>query len=150
MAPETHAELQGIEMDGRQIDRFLRSQGFGVLSLTDGTEAYGVPVSFGYDGGSRLFFVFLRVGERSKKERFAERTEKAGFTTYEVVSKHDWRSVVASGRLRRVADDEWDDIVEAIGDNAWYPSLFSEAEPMQDIQAWEFQFEEISGQASDR
>lgn len=150
MAPETLAEFQGIEMNDQQIDRFLRRQGFGVLSLSDGTEAYGVPVSFGYDGESRLFFVFLRVGEQSKKERFAERTNTASFTTYEVVSKHNWRSVIASGTLRRVADDEWDDVVKTIDDNAWYPSLFSEAEPMQDIQAWELQIEEVSGQSSEQ
>lgn len=149
MGPETLAELQGIEMEDREIDEFLRSQGFGVLSLTDGTEAYGVPVSFGYDGESRLFFVFLRVGEQSKKERFAESTEKASFATYEVVSKHNWRSVIASGTLRKVTDDEWGSVVAAIDDNAWYPSLFSEAEPMQDLQAWELQIKEITGQASE-
>ncbi len=98
-------------------------------------------------GCSSYFCVWVN---RVKKERFAERTERASFTTYEVVSKHDWRSVVASGRLRRVADDEWDDIEAAIGDNAWYPSLFSEAEPMRDIQAWEFQIEAVSGQRSER
>lgn len=149
MPPESLAELQGIQMDEREIDEFLQDQGFGVLSLSDGTEAYGVPVSFGYDGESRLFFVFLRVGEESKKAAFAEKTERASFTTYDVVSKHEWKSVVASGKLEQVAADEWDDVVEAIGDNAWYPSLFSEAEPMQDIQGWEFRIEEITGQTSE-
>lgn len=150
MPPESLAELQGIQMDEQEIDQFLRSQGFGVLSLTDGREAYGVPISFGYDGGSRLFFVFLRVGERSKKEAFAEKTEKASFTTYNVASKHDWQSVIASGTLRKVGDDEWDDVVDAIENNAWYPSLFSESEPMQDIQGWVFQTEEITGQTSEQ
>lgn len=148
MQPDSLAEVQGIEMNDHEIDQFLLRQGFGVLSLTDGSEAYGVPVSFGYDGESRLFFVFLRVGIQSKKERFAESTEKASFSTYEVVSKYNWRSVIASGRLHKVSHDEWDDVVAAIDDNAWYPSLFSEAEPMQDIQAWEFQIEEVSGQSS--
>lgn len=149
MTTETLAELEGIKMDEQQIERFLRDQGFGVLSLTDGSEAYGVPVSFGYDGDSRLFFVFLRVGEQSKKERFAERTERASFTTYDVISKHEWRSVIASGRLRRVADDEWESVEQAVNDNAWYPSLFSEADPMRDIQAWELRIEELSGQVSE-
>lgn len=149
MAPKTHAEIQGIQMDERGIDQFLRSQGVGVLSLTDGTEAYGVPISFGYDGESRLFFVFLRVGEQDKKVEFASKSEKASFTTYNVDSKHDWQSVIASGTLRQVDDDEWDAVVDAIEDNAWYPSLFSQAEPMQDIQGWEFQIEDITGQTSE-
>lgn len=150
MPPESLAELQGIQMDEQEIDKFLRNQGFGVLSLTNGEEAYGVPVSFGYDGESRLFFVFLRVGEQSKKVKFAKKTGKASFTTYNVVSKHNWQSVIATGTLRQVAQDEWTDVVDAIEDNAWYPSLFSEAELMQDIQGWELQIEEISGQLSEQ
>lgn len=36
MPPDSLAELQGIQMDEQEIDQFLRSQGLGVLSLTDG------------------------------------------------------------------------------------------------------------------
>lgn len=148
MTPKTFAELEGIEMDRQAIDAFLREQGVGVLSLTDGQEAYGVPVSFGYDGDS-CYFVFLRVNEQSKKERFAERTERASLTVCDVSAKHVWTSVIVSGSIRQVTDDEWDGLEAAIGDNAWYPSLFSEAEPMRDIQGWELRIEEVTGQRSE-
>lgn len=132
-----------------EIDAFLRDRGIGVLSLTDGEEAYGVPVSFGYDGEGRLYFVFLRVGERSKKEEFARRTERASLTVSDVESKHVWTSVIATGPLREIDDEEWTDLEAAIDDNAWYPSLFSESEPMRDIQGWELRIEEVTGQRSE-
>lgn len=71
-----------------------------MLSLASDAEAYGVPISFGYDGDDRLYFVFLRIGERSRKEEFAGATERAILTAYEVESKHVWRSVIARGRIR--------------------------------------------------
>jgi hypothetical protein len=132
-----------------EVDAFLREQGIGVLSLTDGSEAYGVPVSFGYDGEGSLYFVFLRVGERSKKAEFARGTERASLTVYDVESKHVWTSVIATGSLRQIDDEEWGELEAAIGDNAWYPSLFSESEPMQDIQGWELRIEEATGQRSE-
>lgn len=149
MAPEKFAEIEGIEMDRETVDAFLREQGRGILSLTDGRESYGVPVSFGYDGQDSLYFVFLRVGEQSKKEQFAEQTERASLTVYDVTSKHVWTSVIASGPLHQITDNEWNELEAAVEDNAWYPSLFSEAEPMQDIQGWELRIEEVTGQQSE-
>lgn len=149
MAPEKFAEIEGIEMDREMVDAFLREQGRGILSLTDGREGYGVPVSFGYDSEDSLYFVFLRVGEQSKKSQFAEQTERASLTVYDVTSKHVWTSVIASGPLHQIADDEWSELEAAVEDNAWYPSLFSEAEPMQDIQGWELRIEEVTGQQSE-
>lgn len=149
MSPETFAAIEGIELDREAVDAFLREQGTGTLSLTNGSDAYGVPISFGFDGADSIYFVFLRIGERSRKEAFAESTERACLTVYDVTSKHAWTSVVVSGPIRRIEDDEWPTLEAAIGDNAWYPSLFSEAEPMQDIQGWELQIEERTGQHSE-
>ncbi|MFC6823792.1 pyridoxamine 5'-phosphate oxidase family protein [Halopelagius fulvigenes] len=149
MAPEKFAEIEGIEMDREDVDTFLREQGVGVLSLTDGQEAYGVPVSFGYDGEDSLYFVFLRIGEQSKKEQFAEQTGRASLTVYDVTSKHVWTSVIAAGSIRQIPDEDWDELEDAIEDNAWYPSLFSEAIPMQDIVGWELQIDELTGQQSE-
>lgn len=149
MTPKKFAEIEGIEMEREDVDAFVREQGMGVLSLTDGQEAYGVPVSFGYNGEDSIYFIFLRIGEQSKKEQFAEQTEHASLTVYDVTSKHVWTSVVVSGSLHQISDDGWDELVAAIEDNAWYPSLFSEAVPMQDIVGWEFRIEEITGQQSE-
>jgi hypothetical protein len=149
MTTETPDDGEGFEMDGEEIETFLGEQGVGVLSLAREDEAYGVPISFGYDGDDRLYFVFLGIGERSRKAEFAEATERASFVTYDVGSKHDWTSAVASGRVREVSDDEWETLESSIEDNAWYPSLFSEADPMQGVQGWVLEIEELTGRRSE-
>lgn len=146
---ESFGEITGTGMDGAEVETFLRERGIGVLSLARADEAYGVPVSFGYDGGDRLYFVFLRVGEESRKEAFAGATERASFTVHDVESKHVWRSVIVHGRIREIDDEEWGAVRESIDDNAWYPSLFSEAEPMRDIQGWVLEIEETTGQKNE-
>ena len=67
MTADSFAHLEGTEMDRPATDAFLAEQGVGLLALTDGAEAYGLPVSCGYDGAATLYFVFLRLGEHSKK-----------------------------------------------------------------------------------
>ena len=42
-------------------------------------------------------------------------------------------------------DGDWDRVRDALEDNAWYPTLFSETEPMQDILGWELRIDSRSG-----
>jgi hypothetical protein len=144
--PDEYAHRMGFDMDEAAVDAFLRERGHGVLSLADGSEAYGIPISFGYDG-ERLFFVFQRPTEESRKEQFAGTTETATLTAYDVGGKHDWRSVVVSGPIRRIDEGEWPALLDAIEGNAWYPSLFSQAEPMQDFLGYELLAESATGLA---
>jgi hypothetical protein len=146
---ETFAGIQGNEMDGETARTFLADQGFGVLSLASDGEAYGIPISHGYDReAERLYFVFLRPGETSRKTRFGEATERASFVTFDVPSREEWRTVIAAGTLRVVDDDEWPAVRAALEDNAWFPSLFSETEPMQDIVGWALDVDEVTGMHS--
>ncbi|MDS0296307.1 pyridoxamine 5'-phosphate oxidase family protein [Halogeometricum luteum] len=135
--------LQGDPMDDEEVDAFLREHGVGVLSLADGGDAYGVPISFGYDG-ERLYFVFLR-GETSRKESFAEATGRATLTAFDVAGRHEWESVVVAGRLEAVEEGEWGALVDAMEDNAWFPSLFSESEPMRGIAGWTLEIDAATG-----
>ncbi|ELZ29841.1 flavin-nucleotide-binding protein [Halogeometricum pallidum JCM 14848] len=130
-------------MDEEEVDAFLQRHGIGVLSLADEGDAYGVPISFGYDG-ERLYFVFLR-GETSQKEAFAETTTRATLTAFDVAGRHEWESVIVAGRLNVVDGDEWDALVSAMEDNAWFPSLFSESEPMRGIAGWVLEIEAATG-----
>jgi nitroimidazol reductase NimA-like FMN-containing flavoprotein (pyridoxamine 5'-phosphate oxidase superfamily) len=146
---ETFPRIQGNAMDDQTARQFLAAQGFGVLSLAAGGEAYGIPISYGYDADTeRLYFVFLRPGEESKKERFSEATERASFLTFDVPSREEWRTVIVSGTLRAVGDDEWPALRDALEDNAWFPTLFSESEPMQDILGWALDIDDVSGMHS--
>ncbi len=148
MSPPPTA-LQGVEMDRQTIDDCLRTEGVGTLALTDGEEAYGVPLSFGYDGDSRLYFLFLGLGETSKKERLASQTDLASFTVTNVQSKHEWQSVIAVGSLTSVPETETDDLYGAIEDNAWYPSLFSESDPLTGVRGWALEIETVTGRSAD-
>jgi nitroimidazol reductase NimA-like FMN-containing flavoprotein (pyridoxamine 5'-phosphate oxidase superfamily) len=146
---DTFPGIQGNAMDDATAKQFLHDQGFGVLSLADGGEAYGIPISYGYDREQNcLYFVFLRPGEKSKKERFSETTERASFLVFDVPSREEWRTVIATGTVRGVDDDEWPAVRDALEDNAWFPTLFSESEPMQDILGWALNVDDISGMHS--
>jgi hypothetical protein len=136
------------EMDGTEIEEVLREQGTGVLSLARDGEAYAIPVSYGYDG-ERCYFVFVGYREPSLKAEFAEATERATLTVYEAASREDWYSVLVRGPLVRLTgDDDWETARDAIGENAWYPSLFRNADPRGRIDLWALDPEDVTGYAS--
>lgn len=137
--------LQGESMTGDELDRFLRTHGTGTLALATESRAYGVPISFGYDG-TACYFVFLTLGPESKKVAFANATEEATLTVTETTGRFDWASAVVTGPITELADDEWPAARDALGDNAWHPSLFSEATPMGDVVGYRLDPEGISGQ----
>ncbi len=92
----------------------------GVLALTDGTEAYSIPESFGYDDErDRLYFQFAYTAD-SKKMAFLETTETATFTVYSEVPA---RSVLVEGTVEPIAEDERARAETAIAENASIPTL---------------------------
>lgn len=138
-------KLRGVAMDRPAIDEFLRERGTGTLSLADGDEAYGVPISFGYDGDS-LYFFLIRFGDESTKLDFAETTARACFSTYEFADEHHWRSVLARGPIERVTDA--DAAERALSDNAEFASLFPYGEPMTEWPRYRLAIETVTGQQS--
>jgi len=141
------AAIQGVEMDEESAEELLREEGVGVLSLADDGLAYGLPVSFGYADRS-IYAVFLRPGEDSEKIAFADATREGSFLAFTRPSRHNWRSVIARGPIHRLEAGEWDELVEAMADNAWFPSLFAETEPMQDLLGYELQIDSLTGMQS--
>jgi nitroimidazol reductase NimA-like FMN-containing flavoprotein (pyridoxamine 5'-phosphate oxidase superfamily) len=145
---ETNADdrrLRGVEMDRAEIDSFLREQGIGTLSLADGSEAYGVPVSFGYDDGT-LYFFLVRFGEDSAKIDFAEATTTASFTAYSFADEHRWRSVVASGPIERVPESDLEAAEAALSANASFASLYPYGEPMTERPRYRLTVDSVTGQ----
>ncbi|MEF8851465.1 MAG: pyridoxamine 5'-phosphate oxidase family protein [Haloarculaceae archaeon] len=137
---ETSADL----MSDDQIREFLREQGVGILALPDEPFPYVVPMSFGYDGDSTLYFVFLLFGTASHKETLAESAEGGRFLVYRARSMHDWQSVTLTGQISAAAEDEWGDVRSAM-QNAWHPDLFSSASPMRGVRPYQFRVEEWTG-----
>jgi len=139
--------LLGIEIDDAEIDEVLTEMGMGVLSMSAEGVPYGVPLSFGYDGDDRLYFVFLDASTELRKERYAEQGDTASFTTFDVDPDGSWRSVIVAGSLDRITIDEWDTAREAMADNAYQSNLFSTYEIQENTNVWALTIEERSGRA---
>lgn len=128
-----------------EIEAFLRKKGSGVLSLTDGTETYAVPESFGYEGGE-LYFQLVSEPD-SNKMAFIETTDVATFTAF---TDDPARSVLVRGPLEPVPDADEHRASSAIAANATIPTLNVSLDTMTDELAFEFYRlvpQELSGRA---
>lgn len=137
--------LRGVAMSAGEVDAFLTAQGTGVLSLADDGEAYGVPISFGYDGEA-LYFVLNRFGEESEKLAYADATEAASFATYTVEDEHRWRSVVVRGPLERVPEAEIEAADEVVFESGAFVSLYPHGEPTTERPRYRLAVESATGQ----
>ena len=144
MAEDAPDAPRGIEMSEQEVEETLRELGHGTLALASGDEAYGVPVSFGFDG-ERLFLTLLQFGDESKKLTFADRTETATLTAYETASKFDWRSVIVTGDLQEVPVDDHDYVESIMDDNAWFPNLFAPTEAITAVRRLELSLADATG-----
>jgi nitroimidazol reductase NimA-like FMN-containing flavoprotein (pyridoxamine 5'-phosphate oxidase superfamily) len=143
-----HETLQGKQLTETEIDQFLESQGFGVLSLAAEGVPYALPMSFGYDGSDRLYFVFVGYSEEWKKVTYADSTTVASFLTFDVESAETWQSVIAAGPFERIDYEEWDAAREAMADNAFRPDLLvGDVDIQENPQVWVLDAEEKSGRA---
>ncbi len=145
-----YQSLVGIEMDESKIDDVLMEIGIGVLSMSADGVPYGVPISFGYDGNDRLYFVFIDQSVDLRKEAYAEQSDLASFTTYDVNADGSWRSVIVSGSLDRITVDEWDTARQALADNAYRSNQFDEYEIHENPNVWALDIKERSGRAVGR
>lgn len=93
-------------MDGAEIERRLRENATGVLSLARDGTAYAVPVGYHYDG-ERLVLRLARTGD-DRKLAFLESTDRASFLVYEVEPPDSSWSVLVSGELRELDDEAFD------------------------------------------
>jgi len=132
-------------MPEAEIDALLESTGVGVLSLANDDTPYGIPISFGYDGDDRLYFLLVGHSEEGKKVRYAEAATEASFLVYEVDSDAAWRSAIVSGSFERIDYDEWAHAREAMAANAYRPDLLTDVDPASDPRVWRLQAAEKSG-----
>ncbi|WP_324661695.1 pyridoxamine 5'-phosphate oxidase family protein [Haloarcula sediminis] len=139
--------LLGIDMDAAEIDDVLTQVGVGVLSMSAEGVPYGVPLSFGYNGDDRLYFVFLGASGELRKEMYAEQADTASFTAFDVDPDGSWQSVIVSGPLERITIDEWDAARRAMADNAYQSNLLSEYELQENPNVWALSIQEWSGRA---
>jgi uncharacterized protein len=132
-----------VRMDETEIRDFLTNQGMGVLGLPSKDIPYMLPMSFGFNGESQLYFTYV-LGASSQKEELSSRTETACFLVYRADTPFIWESVFLTGTLTEVPKSEWDDVRDELS-RAWRPSLFEAASTTEDVKIYEFRIEERSG-----
>lgn len=132
-------ELRGFgvkDMDETAIRNFLTNERFGVLGLPTGNAPYLVPLSFGYDGESALYFTFV-LGADSRKRALSDRADAARFLAYNVSSPFVWESVLLTGTVERVPESEWSEL-RGILDAAWRPDVLERAGEVVDVAVYQF------------
>jgi len=144
MSIDAIAESAADSMTEAEMRDLLTSEGVGTLAFATDDLPYLLPVSFGYDGESTLYFVFLLFGAESRKETLANEPEHARFLTYRAESMYDWRSVSLAGPIEVVPEDEWDELRGAMA-NAWHSNMFSAAHPTRGVAGYQLAIEEWTG-----
>lgn len=117
------------DMSDGEVEALLRERGAGVLALTDSTETYAVPQSFGYDEGT-IYFHFVSRPD-SEKETFMQTTESATFTVF--TESIPARSVVVRGSLERIPPTDHHDAMSAIAANATVPALDTVGDGLEEL-----------------
>lgn len=122
-------EIRGSDMTAAEIDEFLTETGHGIFSVASGDRAYSVPISFGYDG-ERVFLELITFGDHSKKSEYLRDTTEACLVAAEVNDRFDWRSVVVTGPVERVSEDEAQYHRDVLDENGWFPVIYPRSEPL--------------------
>ena len=136
-------EKYGLEaMDDAEISSFLDAQSTGVLGLPTDDVPYMLPLSYVFDGES-LYFTYL-LGESSRKRELTDRAPRARFLVYDVETTFTWESVMLTGELSVVPEDEWGDL-SVLPSNAWRPSVLQSATTSGGVEVYEFAIEEWAG-----
>ena len=143
----------GHEMVGGTTRSLLQEHGHGVLSLAAENRAYAVPMSYAFDEPEdRLIFAFIN-GPDSRKEHFANHSERVTLTTYTFEASDCWESVVVTGTLEPIDDAAvsdrfaslfFDQADDAAGDARWL-----EADHL-DRTWYALEITDISGRRTDR
>ncbi len=141
MSVDELGEIGLSRMDEASVDQFLASQRMGVLALPGDEAPYVVPMSYGYDGESALYFTYV-LGADSHKEAYSEQADRARFLVYSADSAFQWESVVLEGPLERLPREAWDD---APLDDAWRPDILERADLSRGVAVYRFRIEDQSG-----
>ena len=133
-------------LSDNEIDSFLARHETGVISLAREGTSYAVPISYGYDGEHRRFYLRLVSNPESEKRAFLESTPHTRVVVYEE-DDPVYMSVVATGTLRETSRDEL--TVEHIEQysEAKRPlfEIWGESLPALDVRLYRLDPDELSG-----
>ncbi|WP_336337782.1 pyridoxamine 5'-phosphate oxidase family protein [Haloarcula brevis] len=132
-----------LRMDDEDIERTLERKSVGVLGVSTDAEPLLRPLSYWYDGESDLYFVYV-LGSDSRKATVSDEADVAGFLVYDIETTFNWRSVLLTGTIERVSDDERA-AIEARIDTDWKPDLFERAAESEITALYRFRITDKSG-----
>jgi len=116
MSQNLYAQFSGTPMSREDIERLLKNQGYGIVSLCDGDTPYSVPLSFGYDGEA-VYLPFLSESRHSRKAELVSEGTIVRLLVTDINGRFDWQSVSVTGPVRSVdPDDEdlWSTVAEVL------------------------------------
>ena len=146
MSQNLYAQFSGTPMSRDDIDRLLRTQGYGIVSLCDDGTPYSVPLSFGYDGEA-VYLPFLSESPESTKADYIVEGSTVRLLATDITGRFDWQSVSVTGPVHAIDPDgeEWQQFIATLDDNGWFTSGFERADSLESIQGWRLDPEEIRG-----
>lgn len=143
MVVDEFVEYGMHRMDDDDIRQTLSNQSVGVLGLPAESAPCLRPLSYWFDGESTLYFVYV-LGADSRKVALSDRGGLARFLVYRVETTFNWRSVLLTGTLERVPEDERGDIEERM-DVSWRPELFERETGSENTGIYRFRIEDATG-----
>jgi nitroimidazol reductase NimA-like FMN-containing flavoprotein (pyridoxamine 5'-phosphate oxidase superfamily) len=100
--------VQSITLDKAKAEELLKSYTDGVLSLTDGQSAYGVPLAYTY-ANETLYFGMTTSG---RKFNYYKKGRNVSFTVYKTFQapedpqRRGYWSIILDGKLFQITDPE--------------------------------------------
>lgn len=143
MAPADADDHGVVSMTDDEIDGFLSSQSVGVLGLpTDGAPLMR-PLSFWFNGGSNLYFLYV-LGPESRKAELSDRADTARFLIYRAETRFNWRSVLLTGTVEGVAESKRDAIEDAV-EMRGRPAVLERASTAENTELYRFRIDDRTG-----
>ena len=100
---------QSKSLDKLKIEKLLKSKRDGILSLTDGQSAYGVPLNYASYHDGTLYFGMNPSG---RKFTYFKKCKNVCFTIYQTLQstgdpgRMGWWSIILDGELFQITDPE--------------------------------------------
>jgi len=132
-----------VRMDDDGIREFLSSRHVGVLGLPAEGAPSLRPMSFWFDGESRLYFLYV-AGPDSRKAELTARADLARFLVYRAETPFVWESVLLAGPIDELSDDDREAVVAAM-DLGRRPDAIERASRSETTTLYEMRIDEWSG-----
>ena len=143
VSPVTDGAYEVTPMAEGAVREFLGSHSVGVLGLaTDGAPSLR-PMSFWFDGEEHLYMLYV-LGPDSRKAALSERDDPARFLVYSAETPFSWRSVLVTGQLRDVPEEEADSVREPLKE-VWRPEAFRAVVEHGETAVYELAVEDWTG-----